>query len=119
MKTSKFALERLRLRIKELSYSSHLNRKAKKIASNKGYFQKAHLFAREDSRHHILAYGFLTGKPYRVLEGRTRTLPNFDRVRQLIVEYERTAGYHHYRLKPEWEEAFVAWIQESSYTANQ
>ena len=111
MKTSRFALERLRLRIKELSYSSNLNRKAKKIASNKGYFQKAHLIAREDSRHHILAYGFLTGISYRVMEGQTRTLPNFHRVRQLIVEYERNAGYHYHKLKPDWEEAFQDWMR--------
>lgn len=111
MKTSKFALERLRLRIKELAYSSRLNRKAKKVASNKSYFQKGHMLVREEVRHHNLAYGFLTGKPYRVMESRTRTIPNFNRVRQLVVEYERNAGFHHFRLKPEWEEAFQEWVR--------
>lgn len=111
MKTSRFALERLRLKIKELSYSSHLNRKAKKIASNKRYFQKGHMLAREEVRYHILAYGFLTGISYRVMEGQTRTLPNFHRVRQLIVEYERTAGVQHFKLNPDWEKAFQDWMR--------
>lgn len=111
MEISRFALERLRLRIKELSYSSHLNRKAKKRSSKKSFFQKSHSSVREETRYHSLVYGFLRGKSYRTLEGKTRSIPNFHRVRQLIIEYEPTSGYHVFQLHPQWEEAFQDWLK--------
>lgn len=111
MEISRFALERLRLRIKELSYSSHLNRRAKKRSSKKWYFQKEHMSVRETARLHYLVYGFLIGKPYQAIEGRTRSLPNFHKVRELIVQYEPTSGYHPFQLKPEWEKAFQDWLK--------
>ena len=111
MMTSRFALERLRLRIKELSYSSHLNRRAKKRSSKKAFFQKSHSSVREETRYHNLVYGFLRGKSYSTLEGKTRSLPNFHRVRQLIIEYEPTSGYHVFQLHPQWEEAFQDWLK--------
>tara|TARA_R110002153_G_scaffold158100_2_gene310131 strand:- start:118 stop:477 length:360 start_codon:yes stop_codon:yes gene_type:complete len=111
---SRFALERLRLRIKVVSYSARLNRRAIRVSVNKGFFQKEHFFASEEARYLHLAYGFLTGISYLRLERETRRPPNFDRVRQLIVEYEDSAGmgiFLGYKLKPEWEEAFQNWLR--------
>lgn len=107
---SRFALERLRLNVKVLSYSARLNRKAKKIASNKAFFQKEHMFVSENARYHHLAYAFLTGRPYGLLERTTTNPPDFQRVRQLIVQYEPQCGYHHFQMKPEWEASFQDWL---------
>lgn len=111
MEISRFALERLKMKIKVLSYEAHLNRKAKKKSSNNSFFQKGHMLVRDEVRHHNLAYGFLRGTPYKILESGTRFPPNFHKVRQLIVNYERGAGFHHFQLKPDWEKAFQEWMR--------
>jgi len=81
-------LELIQLEIKCLSYRCSLLRDlSKREGLRQSNYQRELCILKEELRNHYLAYGFMRGMPYSVLESNCKQFPEWEAVKQVVCKY--------------------------------
>lgn len=85
-------IDKLKLEIKVVSYRCHLIRKlSKKESKVKSQYQKELVYLKDQLRSLHLAYAFIRGMPYSILESNCKESPDWNSVEShLVMHVNRT-----------------------------
>lgn len=116
----------LKVKLKSLAEEARIIRletkRAKRESIRNGLYLHRIGVVRHEARHTHLAYGFLRGKEYRQIEPKAHTVPDWNKVRNMVGKYgahldwsSEDCGYDtHKARKEEVRTRFDAWLERAT-----